>query len=248
MSGKSIRVLDIGRGEGMIIQHILVDGYDIYRHDFTRRLEKLRSNFGNGLLEDFAEHIKITEDDRHIPFESAFFDVLYANQVFEHVKFIDRMLEECARVLNPDGVLLINFPLATCPIEGHLKIPFAHWIPPGNLRIQYLRIWYALRLARKGENNSAREAASEADRYLREQTYYRFINEVIAVGEHWFESVALETNRMIEAKADMMRTNGGPVTRYLGNRIRQPGRVVCFSITHFHNAAFCLRRPRKGRS
>ena len=41
------------------------------------------------------------------------------------------------------------------------------------------------------------EAASDANRYLAERTYYRFVNEIIAVGEYWFESIELETNRLM---------------------------------------------------
>jgi len=101
---RRIRVLDMGCGGATIIQHLLGDGYDIYGYDFPHRLEILRRNFGEGILADFDQHIKIVEDERHIPFENSFIDVLYANQVFEHVKFIDRMLEECAKVIKPDGV------------------------------------------------------------------------------------------------------------------------------------------------
>lgn len=247
-SGGHIRVLDMGCGEGTIIQHVLADTYDFYGYDFAHRSEILRRNFGEGILGDYDEHIRIAEDERHIPYEDSFFDVLYANQVFEHVKFIDRMLEECARVLKADGVLLINFPLATCPIEVHLKIPFAHWIPPGILRVQYLRAFYAIRLAGKDKSKTALEAANDADSYLKEKTYYRFINEIMAVGGYWFESVEVETSQMISAKADIMNAYGGKVSRQFGKLFRKPGRISNFVITHFHNAVFCLRRPRNNES
>jgi len=96
------------------------------------------------------------------------------------------MFEECARVLKPDDILLINFSLATCPIESHLKIPFAHWFPPGNLRVQYLRIFYTLKSAKKEKSKSALEATKDADCYLRDRTYYRFFNEIMTVGGYWF--------------------------------------------------------------
>jgi ubiquinone/menaquinone biosynthesis C-methylase UbiE len=78
------------------------------------------------------------KNEQLIPFEDNTFDVIYANQVFEHVKFFHSMISECSRVLKPKGILLANFPLATYPIEAHIKIPFAHWLPPGDLRTRYL--------------------------------------------------------------------------------------------------------------
>lgn len=171
--------------------------------------------------------------------------MVYANQVFEHVKFLDRMLEECARVLKSDGVLLINFPLATYPIEGHLKIPFAHWIPPGRLRVQYLRIFYFIRLARKQKGITSLQAAINGDRYLREQTYYRFMNEIEAVAAYWFESSEMQTAHYIQAKADLYKAKGGVFGRAIGRTLDQPGKVIIFLITHFLNAAFCFKSPKK---
>jgi len=192
--------------------------------------------------------LKIVHDQRSIPFETDFFDIVYANQVFEHVKFLDCMFGECARMLKPDGALLINFPLATHPIEGHLKILFARWIPPGNLRIQYLRVCYALRLGKKEKSKPALEAAKDADCYLRGRTYYRFFNEIIAVGGYWFESVEGETSQLIKAKADIMDAYGGKVSRRFGKLFGKSGRVSGFVITHYLNAAFCLRRRKNNES
>jgi ubiquinone/menaquinone biosynthesis C-methylase UbiE len=66
--------------------------------------------------------------EREIPFESQMFDVIYANQVFEHVRFLDRMFEECVRVLKPGGTLITLFPVATYPLEvpsgAHISIRF----------------------------------------------------------------------------------------------------------------------------
>lgn len=246
-SGRRIKVLDVGCGAGTIIQHLIGEGYDIYGYDFPNRLKILRKNFEGGILGDFDQHIKIAEDERHIPFEDSFFDVLYANQVFEHVKFIDRMFEECARVIKPEGVLLINFPLATYPIEGHSKIPFAHWIPPGNLRIQYLRMCYTFRVAKKEKSKTALETAKGRDSYLREKTFYRFFNEIMALGGYWFESVEVETSRLIKAKADIMDAYGGKVSRRFGKLFGKSGRVSSFLVTHFVNAAFSLRRPKNNK-
>lgn len=225
--------------------YLLDRGFDLYGYDFGDRAEALREKYSGGMLGDFDEHIKIADSERSIPFKSGFFDVVYANQVFEHVKFLGRMFEESARVLKPGGVLLINFPLATYPIEWHLKIPFAHWIPPGRLRVQYLRIFYFIRLARKQKGITSLQAAINSDRYLREQTCYRFMNEIEAVAGHWFESNEMKTAHYIQAKADLYQAKGGVVGRTMGRILDKPGNVITFLITHFLNAAFCFKSPKK---
>jgi len=243
-SGRRIKVLDMGCGEGAVLDHLLDMKLDLYGYDFQHRRDALWTKYKDGVLGDFDDHIRIVDDERSIPFESDYFDVVYANQVFEHVKFIDRMFEESARVLKPDGVLLITLPLATYPVEAHLRIPFVHWIPPGGLRVQYLRLFYATRLARKKKGITALQTAIDSDRYLYERTYYRFINEIEAIAGYWFESKGVETSQFIQAKADLSKSKGGIVGRSIGRILDQPGKVTEFIVTHLLNAAFCFKFPK----
>ncbi len=106
-------------------------------------------------------------------------------------------------------------------------------------------MYYALRLARKGKAKTALETAKEADRYLTERTYYRFLNEIMAVGGHWFKSVEVETRQLMKAKADLMVGKGGLIKKNLGRVLDKPGRVGEFLVTHFFNAAFCIHHPQK---
>lgn len=45
-------------------------------------------------------------DGVHLPYEDAFFDVVYTCQVFEHVRYPDKLMSEVQRVLKPRGVLV----------------------------------------------------------------------------------------------------------------------------------------------
>ncbi|MGH2351518.1 MAG: class I SAM-dependent methyltransferase, partial [Chloroflexota bacterium] len=219
-------------------------GYDLASTDHTARRRRLAACFGPA----YDDHVRLAKDERTIPFDDRRFDVVYANQVFEHVRFFDRIVQECARVLKPDGVLLANFPLATYPVEWHLKIPFAHWLPPGELRVRYLQLFYALGLRPTLPGSSALETARSQDAYLRDRTYYRFVNEVLAVAAHHFESCEIETGQFIQAKLDLLATSDRQAARWAGSALRLlHGQVLDNLVTYLFNAAFCLRRPRAKR-
>ena len=49
-----------------------------------------------------------TYDGINIPFEDNYFDVVYSNQVFEHVRYPDKLAIDIARVLKPNGILIAS--------------------------------------------------------------------------------------------------------------------------------------------
>jgi hypothetical protein len=163
------------------------------------------------------------------------------------VRFFETMVAECARVLKPNGTLLANFPLATYPVEGHLGVPIAHWLPPGALRVRYIELFSRLgRLplsSRSGRTH--RQTAIAADRYLRDETFYHFLNEVVAVSMHNFETCELETDALLRAKVDLLKTGGPRASRIAAILERLDGPALHGLVTHLVNAAFCMRGPRR---
>lgn len=244
--GQKLKILDMGCGDGTILELLIDYGHDFYGYDFIERNEILKEKLEKYWKNDYQNHIRLMEDERIIPFDDDFFDIVYSNQVFEHVKFFSNMISECARVLKPNGILLANFPLATYPIEGHLKIPFAHWLPPGRVRISYLKGVYALGIRKKTQGCSAMETAVIKDKYLQEKTYYRFMNEVQNVSKYFFGKCELETNMFVRSKLDLMSVDQKLSKRRLGNVIHLfEGSMLDYIVTNFINAAFCMREPRK---
>lgn len=47
-SGKRIKVLDMGCGEGTVLDHLLDRGLDLYGYDFGGRAEALRAKYSGG--------------------------------------------------------------------------------------------------------------------------------------------------------------------------------------------------------
>lgn len=244
--GRSLSVLDLGCGDGSILAQLAPYGQVLYGYDLTPIVETAKQRLMPIVGDGVEDRIRVAIDERSIPFPDASFDVIYANQVFEHVRFIDTMLRECTRVLKPDGLLLALFPLATYPVEWHLKVPFAHWIPPGTARIRYLRAFYATGIRPKLPSSSSLTTAVSQDDYLRNRTYYRFMNEVESLGRHYFHSLSLETGGVIRAKRDLLTASERPSNRWLGALLRRmEGPALEYLVTHYYNAAFCMSHPRK---
>jgi SAM-dependent methyltransferase len=89
-----------------------------HRGDFTARLaDHLRAErvAGVELIERHAViarsrgfDVEVADLDQAMPFPSASFDVVTANQVIEHVRRTDVLLREIRRVLKPDGLACIS--------------------------------------------------------------------------------------------------------------------------------------------
>lgn len=243
--GRRLRVLDVGCGDGTQAAQLAGPDLDLYGYDVaTDRSAALRRTLARtGALRD--DHFLLAPDDRSIPFSDATFDAAYANQVFEHVRLFEPMVRECARVLRPEGILLAQFPLATCLVEGHSRVPFAHWMRPGGARLRYIDLCHALGLAAPRQGLSRRESAEWWEDYLRHRTYYRFHNEIEQVGLEYFERVDVETDRMIAAKLDLLTAAGAVGARMRACALRRvPARALAAVVTTFLNAAYVFRSPR----
>lgn len=80
------KILDIGCGRNKLSGSVGVDFLDLPGVDVIADL--------NGKL----------------PFEDNSFDAIHANQVFEHVQNLIGLIEECHRILKPEGILIAHVP------------------------------------------------------------------------------------------------------------------------------------------
>jgi SAM-dependent methyltransferase len=188
LAGPGARVLDYGCGAGEIVVHGRSEGLDIVGADVfyegARSLEMARES---GLL---GQCVFEMERDR-TPFPDASFDMVCANQVFEHVKDIDRALAEIRRVLKPGGVFLNLFPSVGVLREGHCGVPFAHWLTGAPaLQRPYLRAASALGMGYFKEGKSYREWAAFFSDWLRDYTTYRSKAAIHRAYRRHFASVA----------------------------------------------------------
>jgi ubiquinone/menaquinone biosynthesis C-methylase UbiE len=100
---RPIEVLDIGCGPGVDVDVFAEMGYDITGVDVT-------SSFLREGSERVPEAAFVRGDMRHLPFENAAFDGIWASASFHHVPSTDagKTLREYRRVLRPGGNLFIS--------------------------------------------------------------------------------------------------------------------------------------------
>ena len=242
---RRLSVLDMGCGDGLLIRSFLEFGHDMHGFDLPDREPALQAKMKPVFGDRFGERIRIMDDERRIPFDDGLFDVVYANQVFEHVRFLDQMLAETTRVLRPGGTFIALFPLATYPIEGHCLVPFAHWLPPGRARQTYLTAMLRLRIGRRFAGMTSHQSAVEWDDRLRQFTFYRFMNEITALLDHYYQDAEVDAAGYIRAKIDLLLGSGARSDRMAGKLARiVEGPRLDTLVTHGFMGVFKARRPR----
>jgi SAM-dependent methyltransferase len=92
------RMLDAGCGPGDLTERFVRDlGLEVHAIDISPRMVELTRN--RGIDAQVA-------DIENVPFDDAEFDCVFAGWVLYHAPGLDRAIDECARVLRPDGRLV----------------------------------------------------------------------------------------------------------------------------------------------
>ncbi|MBE7466536.1 MAG: methyltransferase domain-containing protein [Planctomycetes bacterium] len=207
--GRALDILDVGCGDGRVMELLArSSAHRFWGYDLAYRKEQIPVQVREALGSDWESRLKFITDDRRIPFDDASFDLLFANQVFEHVRNLEGMFKECARVLRPDGTLIALFPFVTYPLEGHVKIPFVHWLRHGRLRRAYMYPFYALRIRPHTPAATAWEATVYWERWLAQSTRYHSLNRVRCMTTAHFEQMTLDPLGYLQARIDLQRKRG----------------------------------------
>lgn len=168
----SIRVLDVGCGRGGTVAWLLTRGYDAYGIDVDPRYvdssrDHLASIGGDG-------RVRVVDVEGDYPFDDQTFDVVLSDQVIEHVQELAPLAAQVQRVTKPAGVGLHVFPARWRPVEPHMFVPLAHWLPKGPARSAAIGL--AIRLGRSADYFSeldARERTRIFASFSETETFYR---------------------------------------------------------------------------
>lgn len=115
MTNNDIKVIDIGCGNGMVSKLIYDLGFSITAADYTREQIQFQSD-------DRFMISKIDANER-FPYPSDSFHAIFAGELIEHLFDTLHFIEECRRVLKPNGVLILTTP-NLAGLEDRIKFLF----------------------------------------------------------------------------------------------------------------------------
>lgn len=208
------KILDYGCGSGNVVVAGREKGLDIYGADVFYDGANSRADVEKtNLLGKVIREIK----QGRIDFTDNTFDLVLSNQVFEHVEDLENVLMEIHRVMRRNAVLLCLFPSKDVIREGHIGIPFVHWLPKDS----NLRYYYALYLRRIGlgyfkGNKSKTQWTEDALNWIDNYTIYRKKSEIFQIFSRYFEF------KMIEEDYIEYRLSASPLPPMLSKLMKVP--------------------------
>jgi len=142
VSPRELTVLDWGCGRGRTVLWLKEHGYNAFGIDIDQ--EPIQNGVGLFISKGYdSSCLKLVSSEGHTDFQDNYFDFIISDQVFEHVKNLEAVALENRRLLKNDGIGLHIYPAHYHIIEGHLFMPFIHWLPKNFLR-KYFIIFFAI--------------------------------------------------------------------------------------------------------
>lgn len=191
MDPDKIRILDWGCGRGRSVAKLRLAGFEAYGLDIDERVLENGKPLISQLGFTGTEILQHIDKSEHFP--DGFFDMVFSEQVLEHVQNLDCVLEEIRRISSVGSIGIHLFPGAWNVIEGHIHIPFVHWLPKHSIR--RLLIFTGLLLGYgptggwpENEGKTLWEKSAVFEQYLRRKTFYRPTKRIISkLKEYGFE-------------------------------------------------------------
>ena len=138
----TIKILDVGCGNGLLLSTLIKElplknpgiAFEFYGLDvndshvqqigyFDKTVSLLQSVAPQFIWEN---NLKLIASNDQWPFDDEFFDLIFSNQVMEHVFNQKLFLREIYRTMKQHGYSFHLYPLRHYVHEGHLLIPFVH--------------------------------------------------------------------------------------------------------------------------
>lgn len=172
---EKVKVLDWGCGKGLEVLWLNLNGYNVVGVD----LDKEPIQNGLSLARELGlkkDSLQVISDNNKTPYSNDYFDLVYSNQCFEHVRDLDTVAKEMYRITKQGGEGYHELPAFLNPYEGHLYMPFVHWLPKNRIRLLVILFFVVLKrepfwLELKGM--SLLEKGINYYKYSNNKTFYR---------------------------------------------------------------------------
>ena len=109
--GETRRILDLGCGTGRHVVFFARLGFDVYGFDASPKALSMAQDWlrEEDLTASLSEHLM----EKPFPYDDDFFDAVISIQVIHHnlTKDIKKTVSEIERVLKPEGLLFVTFPV-----------------------------------------------------------------------------------------------------------------------------------------
>lgn len=170
-NSKSLTVLDYGCGNGELVKLLRNEGINCLGVDtfYEGASYPIKDD---PLFKDGT--IKLIKEGGSLPFAPGSFDLVIANQVFEHIENLPPVIDQLDTVLKPNGIIYAHFPTLDAIREGHLGIPLSHWFQPySKARYYYMLLWRIFGFGLFKQNKSIEQWAKDASTWINKFCFYK---------------------------------------------------------------------------
>lgn len=145
-NNKEASILDYGCGGGRTTIYLHLLGYtNVFGIDLISQQknsldpELTTQTLNNRLIEilGYSKPFFFEYDGVNMPFDDNTFDIVYSEQVLEHVQNLNAYYRESSRVLRPGAEAYFSFPHKYIPYDSHGNTWFVHMLPESLRMIVY---------------------------------------------------------------------------------------------------------------
>ena len=233
ITDRDFTVLDWGSGRGSDVIHLRKKGINAYGAEISTETIDRGKHLFDELALDHASLVKVIRPDNSTDYPSSFFNALISYQVLEHVEDLASAAREMYRIMKPGGTAIHLYPAHHHFVEGHLYMPFVHWLPKNNWRRRMIRLYTFVGVEphwKELSSMSAREKAEHYYLYSINKTFYRPPRQVRKIfADAGFESTFESHNHVRVVQAGLSRIIPKPLLGWL--------------LTNFAGCVFLARKP-----